>query len=396
MTTKTIKAWYLVHKWTSLICTIFILLLCVTGLFLIFYHEIDTALGYRVDPPRVPETNQRANLDTIVEAARARRPRDKVQFVVADPDEPNLWFVRLGKKADGPDLTAFYTYDARTGQFLSEYPLNQGIMNFLFKLHVDMFAGLKGTLFLGFMGLLLVTSIISGALLYGPFMRRIEFGTVRRDRSRRTKWLDIHNLLGIVTLIWLLVVGATGVVNTLAIPIFGHWQSTQLAEMIAPYQGRPPLTAEISIEKALTAAKAIDPKLTLSFMAFPGNDFAGPHHFVAFMHGNTPLTSKLLKPVLIDARTNQVVKTLDLPWYVTVLLISQPLHFGDYGGLPLKILWALLDILAIVLIGSGLYLWLKKHNVSFEAWMGLLQNGEQAEDSMPLAQSTTSHHQELT
>ncbi|CAO3425138.1 hypothetical protein [Azospirillum doebereinerae] len=46
-----------------------------------------------------------------------------------------------------------------------------------------------------------------------------------------------------------------------------------------------------------------------------------------------------------------------MPWYMLALRLSQPLHFGDYGGLPLKILWALLDIVAIVILGSGLYLW---------------------------------------
>jgi len=40
--------------------------------------------------------------------------------------------------------------------------------------------------------------------------------------------------------------------------------------------------------------------------------------------------------------------------------VSQPLHFGDYGGMPMKILWALLDIATIVVLGSGLYLWLRK------------------------------------
>ena len=46
-----------------------------------------------------------------------------------------------------------------------------------------------------------------------------------------------------------------------------------------------------------------------------------------------------------------------MPWYVTALLISQPLHFGDYGGMPMKIIWAVLDILTIIVLGSGLYLW---------------------------------------
>lgn len=46
------------------------------------------------------------------------------------------------------------------------------------------------------------------------------------------------------------------------------------------------------------------------------------------------------------------------PLYRQALLISQALHFGGYGGMPLTVLWATLDVLTIVVIGSGLYLWL--------------------------------------
>ena len=45
-----------------------------------------------------------------------------------------------------------------------------------------------------------------------------------------------------------------------------------------------------------------------------------------------------------------------MPWYVSTLFISQPLHFGDYGGMPLKVLWALLDILTILVLVTGVYL----------------------------------------
>ena len=59
-------------------------------------------------------------------------------------------------------------------------------------------------------------------------------------------------------------------------------------------------------------------------------------------------------------RNGEVLEASARPWYVTTLQLSEPLHFGDYGGLPLKVLWALLDILTIVVLGSGLYLWLKR------------------------------------
>ncbi|HEX7012741.1 MAG TPA: PepSY domain-containing protein [Steroidobacteraceae bacterium] len=374
LSASALRKWSFVHQWTSLICTLFLLMLCITGLPLIFYHEIDHALGYAVDPPERPGLAATANLDEIVEAARARKPGHAVQFVSRDPDEPHAWFVSLGETADAPTPSAFYMFDARTGEFLHEYPLEQGFMYVLFRLHYDLFTGLPGTLFLGVMGLLLVASLVSGTVLYGPFMRKLRFGSVRYERSRRIQWLDLHNLLGIATLVWLFTVGLTGVINTLALPIYGHWQATELADMTARYKDAPPLRQPGSAHRAVATARQALPDSDLSFLAFPGNEFSTPHHYVAFMYGSTPLTSRLLTPVLIDARTGELVDRRALPWYVTALLISQPLHFGDYGGLPLKILWALLDLIAIVVLASGVYLWIKKRNIPIEARLGLLQN----------------------
>lgn len=376
MTATSIRRWYLVHKWTSLISTLFLLMLCVTGLPLIFYHEIDHALGYSVDPPERPGVTTTASVDKMLEDARARRPQDHVQFLSRDPDEPHAWYVSLGETPNAPESSAFYTFDARTGEFLHEYPLAQGPMYFMYRLHYDMFTGLPGTLFLGVMGLLLVVSLVSGVVVYGPFMSRLKFGTVRRDRSARLKWLDLHNLLGIATLVWVFTVGLTGVINTLAIPILGYWQGTEVSAMTTQYKNLPPIANSVSVERVLATAREAAPGMELSFMAFPGNEYATPHHYIAFMQGSTPLTSKLLKPVLIDAQSGELTATATMPWYVSALLLSQPLHFGDYGGMPLKILWALLDLLAIVVLGSGVYLWVKKRNVPVEARLRALRGDE--------------------
>jgi uncharacterized iron-regulated membrane protein len=60
---------------------------------------------------------------------------------------------------------------------------------------------------------------------------------------------------------------------------------------------------------------------------------------------------------LLDGETAEIADARDLPLDLKALLVSQPLHFGDYGGLPLKIIWALLDVMTIIVIGSGVYLW---------------------------------------
>ncbi len=117
-----------------------------------------------------------------------------------------------------------------------------------------------------------------------------------------------------------------------------------------------------SVQRSMDAAMQKAPGTKLSFIAFPGTSFSSPHHTTFFLRGNEPFTSKLFQPVLVDAKTAQVTASPKLPWYLWALLVSQPLHFGDYGGMPMQIIWALLDIATIIVLGSGLYLWLKRGN----------------------------------
>ena len=246
------------------------------------------------------------------------------------------------------------------------------------KLHTDMYAGQPGKLFLGAMGFLFLVAIVSGVVLYWPFTRRLSFGTLR-DKSRRIAWFDWHNLLGAITIAWALVVGATGVINTLAEVMLGQWKANELADMVKSYAGKPPPVHLASLDTTLNNARKAAPDMNVSFVAFPGTPFTSSHHFAVFMRGDTPLTSRLLKPVLLDGETGEVSDTRDLPVYLKALLVSQPLHFGDYGGMPLKIIWALLDVMTIVVIGSGFYLWLarrRRHRSHIVAGQPLLQQSE--------------------
>lgn len=362
---RTIKLWYRIHKWTSLVCTAFLLMLCVTGLPLIFHHELDHLLGNAVEAPEMPADTPKADLDRIVEAGLKQRPGEAIQFVSWDPDEPNIVFISMGLTASSPpENNNLVVVDARTAEVLKEPPLREGIMYILFTLHVDMFAGLPGKLFLGLMGLLFVVAIVSGVVVYGPFMRKLEFGTVRKDRSPRVKWLDFHNMMGVITLLWALVVGFTGVINTWADLLIQLWRFDELSEMVAPYRDKPPVADLTSLERSMATARSVAPDMEPAFVAFPGTLFSSNHHYMVAMRGNTPFTERLIMPILVDAETAQLTEARKLPWYLTALLVSQPLHFGDYGGMPLKIIWALLDIITIVVLGSGLYLWLARRRTS--------------------------------
>ena len=61
---RSLRTWSVIHRWTSIICTAFMLLLCLTGLPLVFGHELDILLGDAIEAPQLSasQANARAKL----------------------------------------------------------------------------------------------------------------------------------------------------------------------------------------------------------------------------------------------------------------------------------------------------------------------------------------------
>lgn len=334
-------------------------MLCVTGMPLIFHDEIEAALEKSEWQPANPG-GPLLSYDEVLRTALENRPGEVPIYMSFDTDRPVV-NVTSGPTAGAPGSQMhFAPYDQTSGDPVIEAGVTHDVLEFILQLHTDMFLGLPGMLFLGGMGVLFIIALVSGIVLYAPFMRKHEYGMVRTEKSSRLKWLDLHNLLGITTMVWVAVVALTGVINTLEKPINSHWRENALADLQRLYQDAPPTTEFASLDAAILAAKDAAPSMTLQFVAFPGTNFSTDGHFAIFLHGETPLTTHLTAPVFVDAKTGEVVGLRQMPWYAKTLSLSRPLHFGDYGGLPLKIIWAVLNAITLIVLGSGIYLWIKR------------------------------------
>jgi uncharacterized iron-regulated membrane protein len=375
-----LRRWRAVHTWSSLVCTVFLLVLCLTGLPLIFQDEIGDALG-TPHSAEVAAGTPALPLDTLLASAQTRYPGDATNFIALPDDDPGMATIGLIDHTGG----AFHwvKYDRHTGTVIDDQreggTQKISFMDVMLAIHGSLTVGLPGTLLLGVMGLLFVAALVSGVMLYGPFTPRTGAGSLRLRGNRRLRWLDLHNVIGMVLLAWLGVVGLTGVINTLEKPLFGLWQATDVAKLLAdtasskgPVAHAAPVGSPLNdamrtaqrgkstqpVQDAISEALKRHPNETVASILFPSEARHHPHHYLVWLHGDKPLTRELLVPVLIDATSGAVLDGAKLPGYLTALEVSRPLHFGDYGGLPLKLLWFVFDLGAILVLITGVYLWI--------------------------------------
>jgi uncharacterized iron-regulated membrane protein len=348
--------WYQIHKWSSLICALVMLMLCITGLPLIFHDELEDLLDGRMHMSAHPIYYK--SLDTLVSAATAEYSEYNPQWVSIDYEKP---VITIGLISRDTAATFWVNLDAYTGKIIdTSQAQSQGknILTWILSLHANLFSGLQGQLFLGFIGLVFILALLSGCIVYKPFMRFTAFGTIRTKGSQRQLYSDIHKLIGIVVFVWAAIVTGTGILHTLSLPVYGYWQTTVIQPLLTPYQNQPVPIHLSSVQQAVSVAQKAVSNYRAAFINFPNPNWGSPYHYTVFTSGKISYTKYLQTPVLVDAATGQLTAVVNVPWYLRIMQLAYPLHFGNYGGLPLKVLWALLDMITIGVIVSGLYLWL--------------------------------------
>jgi len=90
MPPRTLRIWVFIHTWTSLVCTVFLLLICLTGLPLIFHEEIDHWLDPPVTYAQMPPDTQDLSLDSLVARARGLYPGEVIVSLFKDDDSPQV------------------------------------------------------------------------------------------------------------------------------------------------------------------------------------------------------------------------------------------------------------------------------------------------------------------
>jgi uncharacterized iron-regulated membrane protein len=350
------------HRWSSLVATPFFLILCITGTVLIFHEEIDAALGY------VPAAKQHSvqapprPLSDSVAAVQAAYPGDRIAVISREPDEhPGMLNAFVVPKADtGFERGKPVWVDIATTRILPAADPDKTPTGVFLELHSQWFLGPAGELVGALIALLVLVSLISGIVVYAPYARRIAFGVLRRGRGPRLIQLDLHNFVGCVVLGWLLVVTFTGFCLGFGSAAQALWSNTELKALKTQLNTGRAIDHEhpsLSIDRALAAAEGAQPGWAANSIVFPNTDLSTSQHYTVLLFGPKGVQQRMFRIALVEADSGKVADVRSLPAYLKIIQLSQPLHFGDYGGTALKILWVVCSWLALFITGNGAWLW---------------------------------------
>lgn len=357
LTPKRTRQLYVWHKWTGLITGLFIFFVSVTGSAVVFKHEIEAWLnpGMLITPQE-----KRLPLESVVAELKKAYPKNTVNAmqIAQWPNHTHTVSFRI----DGKMQKLFV--DPYTGK-VSGMRVNKDVVNVLRQTHLRFyFFGWKGRVFVGFIGLCMVLASVTGLLIYGPFMKKLAFGQIRWGQKLQLILSDWHKLIGILTIVFNLVVGLTGAVLGLenlqrfspAAKQILHPSPTREMKAIKPKT----VTNRMTIDEAVAKAQEAMPNFSPASINLPR---ANNRHWMLRGRIDGHLSAANTAWIILDTQTGKTIGKYNPAEHMnltTAYNVSEPLHFGDFAGLPMKLLYCLLGVVSGLLYITGFWIWILK------------------------------------
>lgn len=355
------KLLYEAHSWAGLVLGFLLFLVCFSGAVCLFAEELRPWTLAALD---AEQSVPRAGIGRAYAQARARGlvAAGDVMVHWPTPQRPSFGFRAQG--ADGKDVhlpaaggPAFADPGADLAEFIGELHRNLLI------------EGDLGRYLLGFVGLAMLFSVLSGVLVHPKILR--ELFSLRLARSTRLALTDAHKLFGVWGLPFHLMISATGALLGLANLLL-------LLGVLAAYRGDAGTAlADLDGPPAAVSGQAA-PLPDLDALVGQALSLCGEAEILYLdLHAPGDATARYdvaLKPrtVLSSAETFQfdaqgrllrrVSYTARGAWLRVYGAIS-PLHYGTYGGLGLRLIYAFLGLACAGLVASGLLVWLERRLV---------------------------------
>ena len=345
----TLKHQLALHSWVGITSAILLTISFISGSLTVFNDDIT-----RWASPPAPQIQPAADMAELARLMRhmAEHPEHTSSFLLylhTDENAPAPLHWETGDSETWAYLDADGTLHSHTrpataaGHVLDELHRTAGIPT------------IAGEYSMGIVAILYLLALISGTLLALPKLGQ-QCLALRLNHSRRRAWLDTHSLLGLTALPFHLIIAITTILFIYAAPL------SALLQPLAP----PPAAENHSIDARpllppqtlIATAQHEIPDLQVRFLAFDSLD--DREQALAVVVGEQPGGGRQLYLALHPYSGAILYRNHGGNHYARARNILHDLHFGNYGGYPLRWLYLALGLGGALLFYSGNRLWLDK------------------------------------
>ncbi|MFG1492884.1 PepSY-associated TM helix domain-containing protein [Halobacteriovorax sp. ZH4_bin.1] len=340
-----IRKFLKIHRILGLVLAVNFLVLGLTGVILVWRHELSPVQTVEQMSVFISEESSLSKIENYLSVNENYKDKKVLSIFKGDDGDIQARVTEPGiEKFKGATRLKFDL----AGNAISSNQVKPTILiDFILKLHREILLGGKGKILIGLMGLFFLIALLSGALIANKFYRNVKTMNSRILLGR------LHKIIGVKTLAWLLIVTFTGSILAFNSTLIGLF----LRENVRTHQANAIVIENAKYVSVTTVLKELEkklPHLEYDFISFPDNEFSVPNQFVVLMENE----EHHHEIAYVDGITGKLNRTVSLPWYLELLILSEPLHFGDYGGVVLKIIWSIFGIISSFIPISGIYIFL--------------------------------------
>lgn len=342
------------HSWLGLATGLLLLVVSFSGVVLLFEPELDHALNPRLLTVTVP-AQPRASLDGVLAAARQRYPQPAYLRLRRLPETPGQ---AVEVSVDRPDHSWTLAYfDPYTARYLGQRDARGHFFGWLLGLHYSLLGGKTGELVVALLGVALLLSVGTGAVVYRKHLLPVLL--LRQGiswKNARTAASGLHRVVGVWALAFNLVLAGSGAWMLRA----SFLPETYRPEAPAAWSAQPAVA--VSLDTLARRATQAVAGLELQGLALPKTAADTVVTAMGRLR-DRPLYGDFSQSVELSARSGRVLNAADVRRAGAAEraeLLALTLHFGQFGGWAVKLLWALGGLSPALLSLTGFVLWRRR------------------------------------
>lgn len=339
----------------GLVAGLFILLMSVSGSLLVFHDEID-----RLQYPDIKTITGKPvlGIDSCYKLVQQCFPKAHINScrMAKNGGQPIIFSVYDTGLYQGKQAAQLFLHP-QTGQLLlirgGGADMAHNFTGWLASFHNSFHLKKTGEWLLGFCSLLFLLSLVTGFILY-----RKKLVAVILFQKKVFRKNNLHQLIGIYALLFNLMIAFTGF--WMQRYVFSKdFYKTYPANNTVIIASAP---VRYSLDNSLHSLQNRYPEFTASTVYFPYTP-AGKTAVYGSRSTNSFIHSKKLADAVFIDSMGQLAKTAfvtEIPAGNRYDIVSAQVHYGGFGGLPVKILYTILGLSSGLLSITGAVLWINR------------------------------------